>query len=71
MWQLLSFVVHNISPGHICIMVGIVVSFLVIEHFQRRRRNQPKQEEQRQEEARAEGNDVDRGDEVVEQKEQG
>jgi hypothetical protein len=48
MWQLLSFVIHNISPEHICIMAVIVMSYWVIEHHQRRRRDRPQQEEGRQ-----------------------
>ena len=48
MWQLLSFVMNHISTAHICIMVAIVVFYLVIDHFQKKKKNRPREEEQGQ-----------------------
>jgi hypothetical protein len=58
LWQLVQFVLTNISVEHIFIIIFIVLAYFAIDHFQKRRGNQPvnpnPQEQQQQEAPRQE-----------------
>ena len=49
LWQLVSLIYNHISKEHIIILTVIVVAYLCIDYFQKRR-NQPRREEGNNEE---------------------